>query len=71
MHEHFSRKLRSEYLRIDGRILTVKLSLCFTNQALHHEVIWWSGCIDPRILDFGAQLHAPAVFPRGNSPNTN
>jgi hypothetical protein len=27
--------------------LKVKLSLCLTNQALWHEGIWGSGCIDP------------------------
>jgi hypothetical protein len=25
-----------------------KLSLCLTNQALRHEDVWGSGCIDPR-----------------------
>jgi hypothetical protein len=29
----------------------VKLSLCLTIQALRHEGVWGSGCIDPRILD--------------------
>jgi hypothetical protein len=31
----------------------VKLSLCLTNEALHHEDIWGSGCIDPHFLDLG------------------
>jgi hypothetical protein len=31
----------------------VKLSMCLTNQALCHEGIWGSGCIDPHILDPG------------------
>jgi hypothetical protein len=29
----------------------VKLSLCLNNNALRHEGVWRSGCIDPRILD--------------------
>jgi hypothetical protein len=31
----------------------VKLSLCLTNQAIRHEGVWGSGCMDPRILDLG------------------
>jgi hypothetical protein len=31
----------------------VKLSLCLTKQALHHEGVWGSGCIDPHFLDLG------------------
>jgi hypothetical protein len=34
-------------------IIKVKLSLCLINQALHHEGVWGSGCIDPRFLDLG------------------
>jgi hypothetical protein len=26
-------------------------SLCLTNKALYNEDVWWSECIDPRILD--------------------
>jgi hypothetical protein len=26
-------------------------SLCFINEALHHEDVWGSGRIDPTILD--------------------
>jgi hypothetical protein len=33
----------------------VKLSLCSTNQALLHEDVWGSGCIDPRFLDLGTR----------------
>jgi hypothetical protein len=40
-------KIMSEIFR--GKKL--KLSLCLTNQALHHEGVWGSGCIDPRFLD--------------------
>jgi hypothetical protein len=28
-------------------------SLCLTNQALRHEDVWGSECIDPRILNLG------------------
>jgi hypothetical protein len=31
----------------------VKLSLCLTNQALHHEDVQGSGCRDPRFPDLG------------------
>jgi hypothetical protein len=31
-------------------------SLCLTNWALRHEGVWGSGCIDPRILNFGTSL---------------
>jgi hypothetical protein len=32
----------------------VKLSLCLTNYALHHEGVWGSGCIAPHFLDLGS-----------------
>jgi hypothetical protein len=32
--------------------LKVKLSLCFTNEAPHHECVWGSGCIDQHFPDF-------------------
>jgi hypothetical protein len=40
-----------------------------TNEALRHEGVWGSGCMDPRSLDFcnwsevTGQLHAPAALP--------
>jgi hypothetical protein len=34
-------------------VVKVKLSLCLTNQALCHEGVWRSGCIDRRFLDLG------------------
>jgi hypothetical protein len=52
----------------------VKLSLCLTNQALRHESVRRSGCIDPRILDLGTSWRlvvsfAPRpLYPRGKSP---
>jgi hypothetical protein len=33
----------------------VKLSLCLTNEALRHEGVWGSGCIDPHFLDLGTR----------------
>jgi hypothetical protein len=42
--------------RIAGRVsvaVTVKLSLCLTNQALRYEGVWGSWCIDPHFLDLG------------------
>jgi hypothetical protein len=32
-------------------VVKIKLSLCLTNLALHHEDVWGSGCIDPNFLD--------------------
>jgi hypothetical protein len=31
----------------------VKLSMCLSNEALRHEDVLGSGCIDPRVLDLG------------------
>jgi hypothetical protein len=31
----------------------IKMSLCITNEALRHEDVWGSGCIDPHFLDLG------------------
>jgi hypothetical protein len=51
----------------------VKLSLCLINQALHHEGIWWSRCIDPHFLDLGASWRwvvsftSWPLYPRGKS----
>jgi hypothetical protein len=44
----------------------VKLSLCLTNQALSHEGLWGSGCIEPHFDDLSTswrcgQFHAPAA----------
>jgi hypothetical protein len=50
------------------------LSLCLTNEALHHEDVCGNGCIDPRIfylrakLEVSGQLHVSAALPRGSSP---
>jgi hypothetical protein len=40
----------------------VKLSLCLTNQALHHEGVWESGCIDPHFLDLGTNWKRMVSF---------
>jgi hypothetical protein len=39
----------------------VKLSLCLTNWALHHEGVWGSGCIDPHF--FGRPYVGYIIFP--------
>jgi hypothetical protein len=39
----------------------VKLSLCWTNYALHHEDVWGSGCIDPHFLDLGTSRRSVTV----------
>jgi hypothetical protein len=47
------------YISIEINILMIRskvkvnLSLCLTNDALRHEDVWGSGCIDPQFLDFG------------------
>jgi hypothetical protein len=52
----------------------VKLSLCLTNQALCHEGLLGSGCMDPLILDLGikaevsGQLHARTLYSQGKPP---
>jgi hypothetical protein len=52
----------------------VKFSLCLTNQALLHEGVWGSGCIDPYFLDLGTSWRwvvsfAPwPLYPRGKRP---
>jgi hypothetical protein len=52
----------------------VKLSLCLTNQALRHEGVWGSGCIDPHFFDLGTSWRWVVSFtplplyPRGKSP---
>jgi hypothetical protein len=50
----------------------VKLSRCLTNQALCHEGVWGSGCIDPHFLDLGSCWRWVVTFtyllsPRGKS----
>jgi hypothetical protein len=55
----------------------VKLSLCFTNEALRHEDVWGSGCIDPHFLDLGTSLRWVVSFtplplyPRERAPGTH
>jgi hypothetical protein len=44
--------LQAQKLRPCTRILLGKVSLT-GNQALRHEDVWGSGCIDPRFLDLG------------------
>jgi hypothetical protein len=50
----------------------INLSLCLTNQALCHEDVWESGCIDPRILDFGTSWSRVSASRRGHfNPHTH
>jgi hypothetical protein len=55
----------------------VKLSLCLTNYALHHECVWVSGCIDPHFLDLvisGGEWSASRsgrFTPRETAPGTH
>jgi hypothetical protein len=47
----------------------VKLSLCLTNEAVRHEDVWGSGCIDPRFLDLGTSWRRMVSFtPRSLYP---
>jgi hypothetical protein len=54
--------------------MKVKLSMCLTNYAPHHEGVWRSGCIDPHFLDLGISWRwvdsstARPLYPRGKSP---
>jgi hypothetical protein len=41
----------------------VKLSLCVTNEALRHEDVWGSWCIDPHFLDLGSSWTL-SLYPR-------
>jgi hypothetical protein len=44
------------------KMVKVKLSLCLTNWALHHEGVWWSRCIDPHFLDLGTSWRWVVIF---------
>jgi hypothetical protein len=52
----------------------VKLYLCLTNQALRHEDVSGSGCIDPHILDlitsysWVVSFMPRALYPREKNP---
>jgi hypothetical protein len=43
----------TRYLHNDSSSEGKELSLCLTNQAIRHEGVWGSGCIDLRFLDLG------------------
>jgi hypothetical protein len=50
-----SRSFLFQYVGLQSNIrgkVKVKLSLCFTNEALRHEGVWGSGCIYPYFHDF-------------------
>jgi hypothetical protein len=54
--------------------IKVKLSVCWTNEALRHKDVWRSGRIDPRILDLGTSWRwvvsftPRSLYPQGDSP---
>jgi hypothetical protein len=56
--------------------MSTKISLCLINEALRHEDVWGSECIDPRILDLGTSwryvvsLHPGRFIPRERAPGT-
>jgi hypothetical protein len=51
----------------------INLSLCLNKQALHHEGVWGSGCIDPHFLDLGTSwrwvvsFKSRPLYPLGKS----
>jgi hypothetical protein len=57
-----------------GEVGKVKLSHFLINEALRHEDVWGSGCIDPRFLDLGTswrwlvRFTSRSLYPRGKSP---
>jgi hypothetical protein len=53
---------RSEMKRSEMCKVKVKLSLCLTNSALHHEGEWGSGCINPHFLDLGTSWRCVVCF---------
>jgi hypothetical protein len=52
-------KMRNLFLNYGSILLNkkvnVKLFLYLTNEALLHEDVWRSGCIDPYFLDIGTR----------------
>jgi hypothetical protein len=56
------------------KVVKIKLSLCLANEALHHEDVWGSGCIDPRTLDLDTSWESVvkfmrrSLYPRGKNP---
>jgi hypothetical protein len=60
---------------VDGVKVKVKLSLCLTNYALHHEDVWGSGCIDHPDIGFSIVLflftkHRPVYISKHNVSET-
>jgi hypothetical protein len=56
VYTYIPRKLIDKYAFITHKHtylhrVKVKLSLCLTNYAIHHQGLWGSGCIDPHFLD--------------------
>jgi hypothetical protein len=67
IYHHKSPNLSS--LNVKGQ-----LSLCITNEALYHEGVWGSGCIDPCFLDLSTnwrwvvRFTPQPLYPRGKNP---
>jgi hypothetical protein len=55
-HQALAEPTHSQLL--SGKV-KVKLSLCLTNEALRHEGVLRSGCIDPHCLDLGPCRFTP------------
>jgi hypothetical protein len=72
--EKKQRKRQGKWENDENRGRIKKLSLCLTNQALRHEDVWGSGCVDPSFLDFGTTRWWVVIFTslplylRGKSP---
>jgi hypothetical protein len=55
----------------------VKLSVCLSSEALCHEDVWASECIDPRILDLGSSWRRvvsftlQTLYPGERTPDTD
>jgi hypothetical protein len=66
---HLECSLKTRKLKRGG-----KLSLCLPNQALSHEGVWGSGCIDPHFLYYASSWSSlisfkpRLLYPQGNSP---
>jgi hypothetical protein len=48
---HFMSYARGSGISVESK---VQLSPCLTDEALRHEDVWESGCIDPHFLDLGS-----------------
>jgi hypothetical protein len=60
----------NQFMDYHGAWRKVKLSLCLTNEALRHEGVWGSGCIEPHFLDLGTSFTPCPFPPRGKSTHS-